>query len=424
MCSQDMQGLTVGNVVIINLSGEKEAFFIVFKTVKSLFFQSLSGKLTIAFASFLVLLTALGVLFYEGSKKTVAITLNGDKQVIHTHADTIAELLDELDVYIRSHDYLYPKANTKVTDDLKVVWKQAKQVTLVKDNEKKTIWTTAETVAEALKEWNIHLNKHDKISPGPQAAIKNKMHIGIETAFRLNLIDGGIKKEVWSTSTTVADFLTQQGIELNEFDRVEPTLTETIPKNGVVNIIRVEKVTDVVEEPIEFAVITKKDETLEKGQEKVITEGRKGLVSKKYEIILENGNEVSRKLISEQVLTAKQDKVVAVGTKDLSVQVSRGDAETGVEYYVTATAYTAYCNGCSGRTATGFDLRANPNAKIIAVDPNVIPLGSKVYVEDYGYAIAADTGGAIKGNKIDVFMSSKADAYRWGRKKVKIKILQ
>ncbi len=378
----------------------------------------------IVFASFVVLLTALGVLLYEGSKKTVAITLNGEQMVYKTHADTVKEILDEQDVTIRNQDYLHPKADTKVTVDLEVVWRQAKQVTIVKDNEKKTIWTTAGTVAEALEAENIILNDHDKISPDPQTAIKEKMKIGIQLAFRLSLVDGGKEQDVWSTSTTVADFLKQQGIELNELDRVEPSLTETIAVNGVVNVIRVEKVTDVVEEPVEFAVITKKDEGLEKGKERTVTQGKQGLISKQYEVVLENGKEVSRTVISEQVLRAKQDQVVAVGTKDLALQVSRGAEETGTEYYVTATAYTAYCNGCSGRTATGFDLRANPNAKIIAVDPRVIPLGTKVYVEGYGYAVAADTGGAIKGNKIDVFMSSKADAYRWGRKKVKIKILQ
>ena len=89
---------------------------------------------------------------------------------------------------------------------------------------------------------------------------------------------------------------------------------------------------------------------------------------------------------------------------------------------VSSTAYTAYCTGCSGRTKTGFNLRANPNAKVIAVDPKVIPLGTKVWVEGYGTAVAADTGGAIKGNKIDVFMSTKKKAYAWGRKKVTIKV--
>jgi uncharacterized protein YabE (DUF348 family) len=392
--------------------------------VKNPFPKSLSRKtLTIAFASFVVLLTSLGILYYEGSKNTVAITLNNQQKVVKTHADTIQEVFDEMDVSIRSQDYLQPNASTKVKDHLMVVWKQAKRVHIVKDNEKKTIWTTADSVAGLLKEQNIVLSKHDEISPRPQAAIQDKMEIGIKKAIHLTYVDGGKKQQVWATSATVADFLSQQGIKLNELDRVEPSLTETIAKNGVVNVIRVEKVTDVVEEPVQFAVVTKKDDRLEKGKEKILTTGRKGLVSKQYEVLLENGEEVSRKLISEQKVAEKQDKVVAVGTKDLALQVSRGANEQGKEFYVTATAYTAFCNGCSGRTATGLNLRANPNMKVIAVDPRVIPLGSKVYVEGYGYAVAADTGGAIKGYIIDLFMPSNKDCYRWGRKKVKIKVL-
>ncbi|MBU3569500.1 LysM peptidoglycan-binding domain-containing protein [Priestia aryabhattai] len=93
------------------------------------------------------------------------------------------------------------------------------------------------------------------------------------------------------------------------------------------------------------------------------------------------------------------------------------------EITVEATAYTAYCAGCSGITATGIDLRSNPNRKVIAVDPRVIPLGSRVYVEGYGEAIAGDTGGAIKGTRIDLFMASQSSALNWGRKTVKLQIL-
>jgi 3D (Asp-Asp-Asp) domain-containing protein len=90
---------------------------------------------------------------------------------------------------------------------------------------------------------------------------------------------------------------------------------------------------------------------------------------------------------------------------------------------VEATAYTASCEGCSGVTSTGIDLQANPDAKVISVDPSVIPLGSKVHVEGYGYATAADTGGAIQGNKIDVFIPDYTDAVQWGKKQVKVKLL-
>lgn len=97
--------------------------------------------------------------------------------------------------------------------------------------------------------------------------------------------------------------------------------------------------------------------------------------------------------------------------------------QSGKTMTVSATAYTAYCAGCSGTTATGIDLRSNPNQKVIAVDPSVIPLGSKVWVEGYGEAIAGDTGGAIKGNKIDVFIPSQGAALDFGRKDVTIKVL-
>ena len=101
---------------------------------------------------------------------------------------------------------------------------------------------------------------------------------------------------------------------------------------------------------------------------------------------------------------------------------------------VTAYCLCQKCCGKSpsspgyGRTASGLVIVPNTGMKVIAVDPKVIPLGTKVYVEtlngeDYGYAIAADTGGAIKGNKIDVYMDSHQDALKWGRRNVNVYLL-
>lgn len=92
----------------------------------------------------------------------------------------------------------------------------------------------------------------------------------------------------------------------------------------------------------------------------------------------------------------------------------------GKTFTVSSTAYTANCDGCSGMTTTGIDLKKNPDEKVIAVDPDVIPLGSLVHVEGYGYAIAGDTGGAIKGKKIDVFVPTKEEATKWGVRTVKV----
>lgn len=110
-------------------------------------------------------------------------------------------------------------------------------------------------------------------------------------------------------------------------------------------------------------------------------------------------------------------------SKDSSANKS-SDQSTARTITVNSTAYTADCSGCSGVTATGINLSKNTNQKIIAVDPNVIPLGSKVYVPGYGTAVAADTGGAINGNKIDVFFPKKSQAMNWGTKQVTVKIMK
>ncbi|MGE8203155.1 3D domain-containing protein [Heyndrickxia sp. NPDC080065] len=119
-----------------------------------------------------------------------------------------------------------------------------------------------------------------------------------------------------------------------------------------------------------------------------------------------------------------KQKLVISQTKQASTKKKTTTTKKVKEFTVTATAYTGNCKGCSGITATGINLKKNPKMKVISVDPKVIPLGSKVYVEGYGNAIAGDTGGAMKGKNIDVFIPSEKKCLQWGRKKVKVKILK
>lgn len=395
-----------------------------FTKMKDLFTTIFSkNKALILIASFLVIASLTGLFIYQGTKKSVSLTLNDNKKEIKTHAETVHELLGELKINYKKQDYLSPSVNAKVKDNMQIVWKPAYMVILTLNGEEKKVWTTAKTVKEFFAKSEIAVKEQDQLSVPLKTKIKQGLKINLDTAFQVVVNDGGEERTVWSTSTTVADFLEQQGIKLNELDRVEPGLDQMIGENVPVNIVRVEKVTDVVEGPLEFATVTQKDSNLESGKQQVVQEGKIGKVQKTYEVILENGQEVSKTLISENVMEKATDKIVAVGTKEMTQLVSRG-TETGKEFYVSSTAYTASCNGCSGKTAIGIDLHANPGAKIIAVDPSVIPLGTKVYVEGYGYAVAADTGTRIKGNKIDVFFASQSDAYRWGQRTVKIKILQ
>lgn len=150
-------------------------------------------------------------------------------------------------------------------------------------------------------------------------------------------------------------------------------------------------------------------------------ENYEGKAKQNLEILSElTGNEELKKVsiqeVEKKVSTSKVEK-------EQKVKQATENKVEGKTLTLEATAYTAYCNGCSGVTRTGQDLRANPNQKVVAVDPNVIPLGSKVHVEGYGVALAGDTGGAIKGNRIDLFMPSQSEAVKFGRKSVKVTII-
>lgn len=383
-------------------------------------------------------LALFSLFMFEVTKSTVALNIDGEKTTIRTHATTVEEALKQVSISLSAHDIVVPSKETKVFDDMHVTWQAASKVTVLEDGKKvDELWTTAATVGDLVERGELPLNENDQIKAASDTPINGpNTNIQIDKAFEVALKVGTEKAgPAMTTSTTVADFLRNQEIKLRELDKVKPELDEMISKGDTVTVTRVEKVTDVVEEESGFATVTKKDKSLDKGSKKVVEQGVPGIVAKHFEVTLENGKEVSRELLKQETVKESQDKVVAIGDKAQEVmlasagsgsssQPSRSNSSGGREIYVKSTAYTAYCAGCSGKTATGYDLRANPGAKVIAVDPSVIPLGTKVYVEGYGDAIASDTGSAIKGNKIDVFFPSKQQAYSWGVKNVKIRILE
>ncbi|KOY79943.1 DUF348 domain-containing protein [Lysinibacillus macroides] len=399
-------------------------------SMKNLFLGSLRSKQTvIRIISLVLFVSVISFVLYQGTKKAVKLEANGETIEVSTHAKTVEQLLHDQNIDVVEHDKVSPSLNTKIVNGLAITWEQAKEVTISVDGNQSKVWTTETLVKDILKEANIEVSEHDSLAQGLDTELGEDSKIDIQKAFQVVLVDGVNKKQVWSTSTTVANFLKQQGIQLNEFDRVDNNPEDVITPKSKITVVRVEKVIDVVEDSLDFAVEKKQDASLLKGKEKVVTAGEKGSISRTYEVVKENGKVVAKNLQSEKIVKEPKTKVVAVGTKTVvasaATTVSRGAAEptSGKEFYVTATAYTPYCNGCSGISATGINLRSNSGLKVIAVDPSVIKLGSKVWVEGYGTAIAADTGGAIKGNKIDVLVQSDAQARNWGRKKVRIKVL-
>ncbi|MFI8687170.1 3D domain-containing protein [Rossellomorea sp. NPDC077527] len=131
----------------------------------------------------------------------------------------------------------------------------------------------------------------------------------------------------------------------------------------------------------------------------------------------------TRKQLLEEGYSVNEESQTEQAVKSAKTTEKKDD-NVVKELDIKATAYTAHCEGCIGITKTGVDLIENPDARVIAVDPSVIPLGSKVYIEGYGYARAEDTGGAIKGNRIDIYMEKEKDALQYGVRDVKVKIIK
>ncbi|GGM36773.1 hypothetical protein GCM10011351_23650 [Paraliobacillus quinghaiensis] len=382
-------------------------------------------KVVISVLSVAVLFLFVGFVVYEATEIEVSITQDGEKKTVNTHADTVADLLEELDLTVGEHDALSHDFDEIITADMSITYKKANKIVLTIGDQEKTYRTTKDTVEEFLEEKEIAISEHDVLSVEESTAIEDDTQITLDKAVQVTINDGGNEKQVWTTEDTVSDLLSQESIELNELDRLEPEETVDVTSDTAVTITRVEKVTDIVEEKIDYSTVTKKDNNLTEGKKKVVDAGETGLVEKKYEVTLENGEEVERKLVSEEVKKESKKRVVAVGTKKIQQFASRsGDDISGKTLYMKATAYTAECTGCSGITRTGINLNKDRDAKVIAVDPNVIPLGTKVWVEGYGNAIAGDTGGAIKGNRIDIHVPTKSEAYRFGVRNVKVKILE
>lgn len=398
---------------------------------------AIKKNVVVPIVSVLALAILVGFVAYEATKQEVNVTHNGETEAVVTRANTVADVLDELNIEVGEQDRLSHELEDSIVADMHIEYTKAKRLSLVIDQEEETYYTTKETVGDFFEEINLSVSEHDDLSVDLETPIEEDLSVTLDQALKVVVNDAGEEEEVWTTERTIEAFLNEQDIELGELDRLEPSKEEEIDKDTTVTITRVEEVTDTKEEVIDFSTVRRNDSSLEQGTEEVIASGSDGLLERTYKVTLENGKEVERELVNEEVKKESEQRIVAVGTKVIEQTVSRGGSssssnteskETSSDndvLYMEATAYNWDCGSCSGtgRTATGYNVKANPDG-VIAVDPSVIPLGTKVYVEGYGYAVARDTGGAIQGNKIDLHMRTIEEARQFGRQRVKVEIIE
>jgi len=362
------------------------------------------------------IITASSISAYEWTKKTINWTENGKTEEVRTHADTVREVLGYKGIKIDKYDRVTPELDTKLENGMNIEYQKAKNVTLKDDGVVRTYRTAAKTIKEFFAEAGIDVRKEDLINPDVTSGIKNGMEATVTRAIPYKIDDGGNVISFYSTKKESNELFSEKGILLRKWDKVKRIGNE-------ITITRIVKKERKEIHAVGFKSMTKKDVTLKKGEVKILQKGSKGMREDTYEVLFENGKETKKTLLKQIVIQEAKNEIVAVGTKVIRRQVSRG-SNPSREFTVTATAYTASCVKCSGITATGINLKKNSHMKVISVDPTIIPLGTKVWVEGYGYAIAADTGSHIKGNRIDLFMPNKSDALAWGKRSVIIKTLK
>lgn len=242
----------------------------------------------------------------------------------------------------------------------------------------------------------------------------------------VTLIVNGEEKQISTFKYDVQDLLVAECVKYDNNDIVTKNLDEKLNDGMEIEVINVTEEVIKESKSVPFEVNVVEDKDLLKGQTKVEEEGKAGENQLVYKITYHNGKQVEKIFVEEVVSEKPINKIVKKGTKveEVKVASSRGESSRkissnvnskGKHMSVVATAYTG-----DSITSTG----KKPKWGTIAVDPKVIPYGTKVYIPQFNKTfIAEDCGGAIKGNKIDIFMNDESSLYNWGRKTIDIYIV-
>ena len=305
----------------------------------------------------------------------------------------------------------------------------SKQVSIVDDKgEEIRFITYASNTAEVLAEKNVTLGQWDETSIPLDAEIRDGDIIWLYRADTVKFRNGKEDSVRVTAKPTVGDFLESQGVDTTGSITTNVALDEKVTENMEICVTYIDEKMVSSEEVLAYNTKRVANSKMLSGTTKVVKEGSDGLVDRVYREYYENGELISRDVVEETVKVAAVDSVVEYGTKPRqSISYARNIVSRGSQYRysrcIDVTA-TAYCTGTT--TATGIPVRYG----VVAVDPRVIPLGSRLYIESangtwvYGTAVAADTGGAVKGNIIDLYVESYSGAINFGRRKAKGYILE
>ena len=246
---------------------------------------------------------------------------------------------------------------------------------------------------------------------------------GLAGRVTVTLIADGESRTVVTDADTVGELLEEEGVSPDAFDSVNFESSNELTDGMTVRVTRAEAAFELVYEEIPFETVYTEDSTMAEGTEEVTQYGSAGTAYSYYEYITDENGETETVLISSGVQTEPVTEYITYGTRAANTIVTP-DGEVLTYTEVRTFEATAYTGG--GITATGTSARVGE----IAVDPSVIPYGTKVYIVTsdgsivYGKATAEDCGGAIKGNIVDLYYDTYNECISFGRRSVQIYFLE
>ncbi len=298
--------------------------------------------------------------------------------------------------------------------------------------------TEHSSAGEFLAENHITIDENETVTVSTENGIlEDGAIVTINSGYQINVtVDGrNIEKKVKAGTTVLSlmnELTEESGVDYYYVDGVNTTVVE----NGmsIELLSRKDNVYTTIE-TVPFEIEYRNSSELEEGEERIIIEGSDGTVESVVQVVFYGGVESFRATISEEVLVPAVTQVVEVGTAKIvpaSSITTHVDNPESLKYSrvitMNASAYTAGPESTGKRPGdAGYGITASGMKVahgVVAVDPNVIPLGTRLYVEGYGESIAADTGGAIKGNKIDLFYHDLGAALQFGRRNVTVYVLE
>lgn len=293
-----------------------------------------------------------------------------------------------------------------------------KTVTVMVDGQTQIVKTHLNSAEGILHDAGISLAPKDVVILSTPT-LQNGTQLTVLRAFPVKVIVDGVAKDVTTVQTTAQGLADELGYRAPNYVPLGDS-SQRLKAGSEVAIAHVTgRSVKTYEQPVEVQVIRQRDDSMRMGEQVVVQEGSAGLQSIEEEILYQDGKEIKKLIISQNDIKRMVPTIIKEGTRDV-VETSRGVVRYREVLTMEATAYLPGDGDGRGITASGMVAKRG----VVAVDPNVIPLGTRLYIPGYGMAIAADTGGAIKGQKIDLLMESYGEAMEFGRRSIEVYILQ